>query len=240
MTTESKKSKFITPPFVLSYPNLFKPRMNELSDRMEYGCAAIWEPAKFTENDKKKFQAINNAICEAIAKHAWPKGVKIPMSTAKTANARRLEMEEALRKKFPKANMGIRDGSEKDDKPGYGDGKLFASLKTANVGGTPRQPGIINRNGDTISIAEGNADEIYPGCICQASVNVFCYPDPTKQDMGGRGYSLSLNNVRKIKDGTRLDNFTSAEDDFADEEVDEAWLEGEEGEDKFDEDDVPF
>lgn len=121
---------------------------------------------------------------------------------------------------------GIRSGMEKEELAGYGEGTRFASLSSA------KRPGVILAKDKTpISPDEGNEDLIYPGCYCQATVGVFSY-----NKGGGKGVSLSLRNVRKIKNGDRLDNQVDAEDDF-DEEADAEWLDQEdETEDGDDED----
>ena len=69
---------------------------------------------------------------------------------------------------------------------------------------------------------EGNADEIYAGCYCRATVTVYSYDNRSK------GVAIGLMNVQKVKDGERLDSRTDAAGDF-DDEVDDAWLEEDEG-----------
>lgn len=54
-------------------------------------------------------------------------------------------------------------------------------------------------------------EEIYSGCFCRFSVNL--YPFSTN---GNNGVAVGLNNVQKICDGERLAGGSRAEDDFDD------------------------
>lgn len=108
---------------------------------------------------------------------------------------------------------GIRDGEEKADVEGYGAGTKFASLTSK------MRPGVVDLAGRPISPEEGNADEVYSGAFYQATVTVYSYNNKNK------GVSLGLYNLRKIKDGPRLDLRTDAAADFADDaEIDDDWL----------------
>lgn len=112
---------------------------------------------------------------------------------------------------------GVRDGAEKEDVEGYGAGTKFASLTSK------MRPGVVDLNGNDISPEEGNADEVYSGAYFQATVTVYSYNNKNK------GVSLGLYNLRKIKDGPRLDLRGNAAEDFADDaELDDSWLEEDE------------
>lgn len=227
MTDKAKPKhvRFTTPPFVLSYPHLFvaQKASDDKNAKASYSACAIWRPSTFSDADKKLWNAINAEIVRVCVAAKWPGGVKCVAKSRK-------EVHEFLQKKFPQScKVAIRSGEdERPDKAGYGPGTLFANMRTDSP------PGVVDLSKSKIHPSEGNADEIYPGAICRATITIFAYPDGRK-DNGGRGYSFGLGNVQKIKDGPRLDSRVAAEDDF-DEEVDGAWLDevAEPGEDDGD------
>lgn len=189
--------KYVTPVFRLSFPHLFQADSYD-GGEPKFGCSAVWTPADFTASDKKRWKAIMGALDEK-AKETFKKPWKdLP------ANVRR----------------GIRDGAEKADLEGYGEGTRFANLSSK------MRPGIIDLEKNDIEEADG---EIYPGCYCRATVSIYSY------DNKGKGVAIGLQNVQKIKDGERLDSRTDAADDF-DDDVDDEWLDQDEDElgDEFD------
>ena len=198
---------FITPPFVLSYPDLWTPKKDGAfkTDQSKYGCQAIWRPTEFGETDKKLWKAICAEIVEAVKEKF------------KVAGSNRSEIEVALKEKYDGAKMGLRKGEQKADKKGYGPGTVFASLTSNSI------PGVIDLRNNTISPEHGNANLIFPGVICRASISVYAY-----DKSGGRGYALGLGNLQLIKKGPRLDNRQAASETFANAEIDEGWLEQDE------------
>lgn len=173
--------RFVTPVFRLSFPALFAARSYDGKDA-KYGCSAVWTPSEFNDQDKKLWKAILRAL-DAESKSCFNKAFKdLP------ANFKR----------------GIRDGAEKSDLEGYGEGTKFASLTTQ------MRPGVIDRSKNVISPEEGNGEMIYPGCYCRATVNVYSYNNK------GKGVALGLMNLQFIKDGDRLDSRTDAAEDFED------------------------
>lgn len=223
MTTETPKAnRFTTPPFVLSYPNLWKPRKNKFNPTADprFSCTAIWTPAEFGEKDKILWSNIRKEVAKQI-RELFVKD--------KIDGKNLTEVEAALLKKYPKASFAFRKGTEATfaEKPGYGEGKVFASLSTVSP------PGVVDLSKTTIHPSEGNSDEIYPGAVCRATIT----PQAYKHESGGVGYAFYLGNVQKIKDGARLDNRVAAEDDF-NEEIDEAWVDADATGDDGDE--IPF
>ena len=201
--------KFITPVFRISFPKLFVASKMDADDDgpPKFSCSAIWNPEKFTTSEKALWSAIFAEM-----------------------KARSLEVCKKEWKSLASDKRGIRNGSEKDGMEGYGEGTRFANLTSKN------RPGVIDKDKNEISSDEGNMDEIYPGCYCRATVNVYAYNNKSK------GVALGLRNIQKVKDGPRLDNRTDADEDF-DEDIDESWLDGEDdgdgegddsGEDDFD------
>jgi hypothetical protein len=196
--------KFTTPVFRLSFPHLFVPQQPKSGSKGEpkYGLSAVWTPAKFTENEKALWKKILAAL-DAESKSRFKKPWKdLP------ANVKR----------------GLRDGDEKSEMEGYGEGTKFASVTSR------MKPGVIDINkgedGKFLPIGpeHGNEELIYPGCFCRATVTVYSY------DNEGKGVALGLMNVQRIKDGPRLDSRTDAAEDFGD-DVDESWLEETEDDD---------
>lgn len=205
--TKEKVARFLTPVFRVSYPHLFKPTaMKDAPNAVpKYSVAALWTPSKFTDREKQLWSAILKAL-DAESMRAFKCSYK------------------DLPKKKPNAKRGIRNGLEREGAEGYGEGVRFANLTSL------AKPGVIDaKTGDDIGPDYGNAEEIYPGCYCQATVTVYSY-----NKGGGTGLALGLGNVRKIKDGPRLDNRVSAQDDF-DEDVESSWLESDD--DSFGDDD---
>ena len=191
--TEIKR--YITPVFRLSFPNLFEPRAPMAGQKGDpkYGLTAVWTPADFSDKDKKLWKAMIGALdaeCKSRFKKAWK---DLPANFKK----------------------GLRNGNEKPELEGFGEGTRFASLTTK------MRPGVVDAGRNKIGPDEGNADEIYPGCYCRATVNPYSY------DNQGKGVALGLMNVQKVRDGDRLDSRTDAAEDFED-AVDEAWLDGDE------------
>jgi hypothetical protein len=193
MSTKPKakieRVKLVTPVFRLSFPHLFKAHAADEDSKAKFGCSAIWAPAKFTESDKRLWKAMLTEL-DKEARRVFNKPWK--------------ELPDNIRR-------GIRDGAGKEGMEGYGEGTRFASLTSNN------RPGVCDKDKNDISPEDGNAEEIYPGCYCRATVNVYSYNNK------GKGVALGLRNIQKVKDGPRLDNRASAQEDF-DDEIDSDWL----------------
>ena len=184
--------RYITPVFRLSFPALFEAESYD-GGKPKFGLSAVWTPSKFTESDKKRWKEMMGALnAESIARFKKP-WKELPANFKK----------------------GVRDGAEKPDLEGYGEGTRFASISTK------MRPGVIDAGKNKIGPEEGNADDIYPGCYCRATVTTYSY------DNKGQGVALGLMNVQKVADGDRLDSRTDAAEDFED-DIDEAWLEQDE------------
>lgn len=202
--------KFLTPVFRMSFPNLFEPSAMDAESKPKYGLSAVWTVAKFSDKDKERWRALIGAL-DAESKAKFKKAWKDLPGNFKT---------------------GIRDGAEKANLEGFGEGTKFANITTK------MRPGIVDVNkrhiardgaekekweADGKDVAEEVGDEaIYPGCYCRATVTVYSY------DNKGKGVALGLMNVQKVADGPRLDARTNAAEDFED-DVDSQWLEMDEG-----------
>lgn len=201
-----EKAKLITPVFRVCFPAVFQPESMEEGGPMKYGVSAVWDPSKFSDRDKKRWAAMRKAL-DTESQGRFKKDVKDLPGNFKRA---------------------LRDGAERAHLEGYGEGTVFANLTTKS------RPGVVDISKSPIGPEHGNADEIYPGCYCRATVGAYSY------DNKGKGVALGLNNLQKVKDGPRLDGRTRAEDDFEGDEVDDAWLETEDDPLGGDDDDIPF
>ncbi len=195
--------KVVTPVFRLSFPALFEAKSMD-DGKAKFSCAAVWHPKKFSDGDKKRWKAVMAILDDASMERFKKHWKDLP------ANFKR----------------GVRDGADKEDLEGYGAGTRFANLSSM------MRPGVIDKDKNPIGPEHGNAEEIYPGCWCRATVTAYAY------DNKGKGVSLGLQNIQKVSDGERLDSRTDAAEDFED-DIDDRWLEEEEG-DGIDDDDIPF
>lgn len=110
--------------------------------------------------------------------------------------------------KQAKENMEniIKDGDEKfPDSPEFSDMYFInAYAKTT--------PGVVNRKRQPIL----DKDEFYSGCYGYASITIYPFNNPTN-----KGIAVGLNHVMKTKDGEFLGGRSSAEDDFAEIDLEE-------------------
>lgn len=100
--------------------------------------------------------------------------------------------------------LPLRDGDiDRADDPAYA-GKLFINASSN------RKPGIIDA--DKLEIT--TPDEFYSGCYGRASINFYAF-----NARGNKGIAAGLQNLQKLEDGERLDGSSSAEEDFADDDL---------------------
>lgn len=210
---KEKHERFTTPPFRVSFPNLFektsfKTKSGEQS-KPSYNVVAIFEPASYTGKEKERWLAIRKEMdtqCQKLFGKSWDECRKVDPDTGE--------------KGVPEFKDGLYSGKRKEKYPGYGEGKVYCTLKTYNPPGVVKYNGVGQKSTD-ISVEEGNTDLIYSGIYARATIAVHAYSD------GASGVSFWLNNFQKLKDGERLDNRGNAADDFED-DVDGAWAEQEE------------
>ena len=112
-------------------------------------------------------------------------------------------VEQAAKEKFgkvpPKFKSPIKDGDDEE----YDNLKGCLYFNASNS----RKPGVVDQGMSPVI----DPEELYSGAWYRASVNVWAWEHPT----GGKGASVSLNNVMKIKNDQRYDGGTAAQDDFA-------------------------
>lgn len=93
----------------------------------------------------------------------------------------------------------IRNGEDKE-LDGYGPGKVFVSATSE------RKPGVIG--GDMLPITDEKG--CYAGCYVRASLTVFSY-----ERKDGKGVSLGLRNIQKVRDGEPFGGGGDPTKDFA-------------------------
>ena len=184
--------RFPTPVFRISFPALFKPESYD-GGEPKFGCAAVWTPGNFSDKEKALWSKIRKALDAESTSVFGKKLNELP------ANIRR----------------GLRDGAEKADMEGYGDGTKFANLTTK------MRPGLVDRFKKPIILEsekpqwdaedkEYSSEDVYPGCYCRGTVTVYSYNNK------GKGVALGLMNLQKVRDGERLDSRSDAAADFDD------------------------
>jgi len=118
-------------------------------------------------------------------------------------------IEETAKEKFgkipPKLKRPIKDGDEPDndgnERPEF-KGKFTIQASSKN------KPGIVDADLSPIM----SEDEIYSGAWYRASIRAYAWDHPT----GGKGVSIALDNVMKVKDDEAYSGRTDAATDFAD------------------------
>lgn len=170
--------KLVTPVFRASFPNLFVPKAMQEGQTPKYSVSAIFEPATMSEPDKKRWAAILELVDEATLEKFKKKAAALPGNY----------------------KQAIRDGNEKAELEGYGEGKVFANLSSR------MKPGVVDAEGNDLT-----PEDIYPGCYLRATVTAYAYDQG-----GGKGVALGLQNIRFVRDGERLDSRTDANEDFKD------------------------
>lgn len=177
------RTKVVTPMFRVSYPSVFTAKAFEDGKDPTYSTVALFEPAKFTAEEKKLWKAM-----QTLADEQAVEAFKIPVAKFGT-----------------KYLTPFRDGAEREDTDGYGEGVVFMTLSSK------QKPGLIGRDRQPIL----SMDEFYAGCYARATVTCYWYPkkaDPKKK----KGVAFGLQNVQKVKEGEPFSSRTPAEDDFKD------------------------
>lgn len=179
----SQKS-IITPVFRVSYPNVFRPKLNQLSKKEEYSLVALFKVGE----DLSKLKAAAHAAIVAKwgeDQKKWPRknGVNAIRSPFRDQAEREKELEDG-RKQMP---------------DGYVKGAFFLTLKCY------RQPGIVDQKREPII----DETQFYAGCWARAELAAFAY-----ETAGNYGVSFWLNNLQKAKDDEPFSGRRKAEDAF--------------------------
>jgi hypothetical protein len=141
----AKNEVFITPPVILSFPNLFEMSAAPGSTNLKYSCSLVFPPDTPAAT-RKKLEAMIDAVGLEHFGNLY-----------------------ANLKKNNKLTFPIRE--EDDEKKGYPAGSYFMNAGTKSkpgivgpVAGTDGKPATIT-----------DPAEMYPGAIVRASINFFAY-----------------------------------------------------------------
>ena len=179
--------KITTPIFRVSFPSVFEAKAMEEGQTPKFSVCAVFDPSKFTARDRELWNAMQ-ALGDEVSLDKFKKKLN--------------QLPANFKKPF-------RDGAEKADLVGFGEGKIFCNFSSK------MRPGLIDRDNAPIT----NADDFYPGCYARATITAYAY------DNKGKGVAFGLQNLQKLRDGDRLDSRTDASEDFGATPIDDAWLE---------------
>lgn len=135
----------ITPEFRVSYPNVFKAKMNTLSEKEEFSLVALFDADADLSELKK---AAKDAIIKkwGADKDEWPENLKSPFR----------KQEE----------RGKKVDGKKVLPNGYEEGGIFINLKSK------QRPGVVAADGQTHIYEE---TDFYAGCYARASIRAYAY-----------------------------------------------------------------
>lgn len=185
--SDVKRIKVMTPPFRVSFPAVFQAKAVNPGETPKFSIQMLFR----TKPDPKKphekvvdLQPLKDAIIAVLTAQFGPDRNKWPEFKKPDGS--------------PAIRLPLRDGKEKPDVEGYGDGVVFGSASSTT------QPGLVDAQ--KVPIIAPN--EFYGGCYARATVNVFWY------DKKGKGVGLGLQNIQKIADGAPFSGRAKAEDEF--------------------------
>lgn len=142
----------------LSYPSLFKPKAFEDGGTAKFSASFILDK----KTHAKKIKEIQAAIAQL--------------------------QTDAFKGKVPKnIKICLRDGSEKEDTDGYGDGVMFISSSSS------RRPPVVDR--DLSPLTETDTKP-YAGCFVNATVRLW-----VQDNQYGKRVNAELRAVQFAKDG---------------------------------------
>jgi hypothetical protein len=146
--------KATTPIFRVSFPNIFKPKKNDLNGKIEYSVQALFPK----DADLKPLkQAVQKAVEERWGpdKTKWPKNLRSPFK------------DQGSRAKV--------DPSGKETLPqGYEKGALYLDLKSE------QRPGVVDQTLQEII----DPSAFYAGCYARATVNIRAYSQAGNHGVG--------------------------------------------------------
>ncbi len=168
------KTRVTTPKFRVSYPAVFTPKT--FKDAKGNETAPRYQVTMLFASDTDLSSLKKAVFAAKVAKwgpnkEKWPKGMRSP----------------------------FRDGSEKNDTEGYGEGIIFVTASG------DRKPGLVSQKLKKIEREE----DFYAGCWARAEVVAFAY-----ETMGNKGVSFGLRNIQKMGDDESFSGQRAAEDVF--------------------------
>ena len=155
----------------------------------------VWEPFG-TNGDKPKY-----SLCAVIPKTDTETVARIRKATEAAYRAGESALKGSGKTVPPLSaiRVPLRDGDlERPDDPTFA-GMWFINAKSDHA------PGIVDADCNPIL----DRNEIYPGCYCRVSLNLYAY-----SFNGNRGIACGLNNLQKTRDGEHLGSRSSALEDF--------------------------
>lgn len=174
-----------TPKFQVSFPSVFEKSGPPGTDpnKLKYSVVLLFNPAEI-EKDLKMYTN------KQTQKELW---------AGMLASAKQCAVDK-WSDKMPQGLVSpFRNGTEKEQYDGYGEGVIFLTAKTE------RRPGVVDANVNRII----DPEDFYAGCYAQADINPYAW-----SYMGRNGISFGLQNVQKVADGEPIGGGASAESSF--------------------------
>lgn len=159
--------------------------------RLSY--ANIWEPKAINGSTDEKY-----SVSLIIPKDDTE---TIELIEKAVENAKQADKGKWSGKVPANLKLPLRDGDdEREDDEAYA-GCMFINANSKDM------PGIIDLAKNKIT----DESEVYSGCWCRVSINMFGY-----NSNGNKGIGCGLNNIQKVRDNEALSGRARAEDDFDD------------------------
>ena len=145
----------------LSYPALYKPYQRKDDDGQsegepKYSATVLLDKATAAE-DIQKCKAIIKRVCE----EQW-KGKTVKLKDGK-------QLAAGTNGSIVLMGICLRDGVEKDDKEGYGDGVMFVSASCS----MNRKPQVLQKKGGVFVEVPEETGLVYAGCNVAVSVRFW-------------------------------------------------------------------
>ncbi len=159
----------------LRFHNVFKPKAFEEGHEPKYPATFLLDKTTHAADI-----ATIRAAAKTVAEEKWGKG-KVPGSV----------------------KYCLRDGAEKSETDGYGEGVMFISSTT------PRKPLVVDK--DKVTPLDGSEGRLYAGCYVHARVRLWA-----QDNKFGKRVNAELTHVMFAKDGDPFgDKPVAAEEAFA-------------------------
>lgn len=142
----------------LSFPNLFVAKAIEEGKEPKYGCTLLLD----SKTHAKEITQLEHMIDRVAL--------------------------DFFKKKVTLKNVCLRDGNEKPEMEGYGDGIMFVPARC------DKRPPVVDRDLSPLAAEDG---KIYAGCYVNTTIRLYAYDHPK----GGKGVSAGLRAVQFVKDG---------------------------------------
>ena len=166
----------------------------------------VWQPKAMEESGKPKYSV---SFIFPKSDTATIKALETATEAAYEIGASKLKGNGRSVPPISSIKTPLRDGDiERPDDEAYAN-SYFLNANSVT------QPGIVDADRQPIL----DQNEVYSGCYGRASLTFYAF-----NRSGNRGIACGLNNLQKIRDGEPLDGHTRAEDDFADFDEDDDFL----------------